>query len=111
MASRASLAAAPREASDPPASKLLDGHPDRRYLWLKLVLALGLASGFLLSSKTWVSTRFFPLTSGIISWGEPTESTSSQAAEDTGHLEAQIRDLCRAWDIRLLSIDTLRCSS
>lgn len=61
MASRESLAAS-REASDPPASKLLDGHPDRRYLWLKLVLALGLASGFLLSYKTWVSTRFFPLT-------------------------------------------------
>jgi hypothetical protein len=45
------------------------------------------------------------VSSGVISWGEPTESTSSQAAEDTGHLEAQIRGSRHAWYIRLLSIN------
>ena len=39
--------------------------PDRRFLWLKVVLALGLASSFLISYKTWVATRYFPLTPGV----------------------------------------------
>lgn len=54
--------AAPREVSARPGSKILDRHPDRRYLWLKVVVALGLASSLLLSYKTWVTTRIFPLT-------------------------------------------------
>ena len=37
-------------------------HPDARIFWTKFVIALGFLSGFLLSRKLWVSTRFFPLT-------------------------------------------------
>jgi hypothetical protein len=38
----------------------LFSRPDARFFWIKLVVVVGFLSGFLLSSKLWVTTRFFP---------------------------------------------------
>ena len=43
------------------AGRALFSRPDARFFWTRLVIVIGFLSGLLLSSKLWVSTRFFPL--------------------------------------------------
>lgn len=43
------------------AGRSLVSRPDARFFWTKLIIVVGFLSGFLLSSKLWVSSRFFPL--------------------------------------------------